>query len=50
MHTVNAAGMDDGLVVRMDVYSIVALLGMFLVRYLANRFALQEVRPWKEDK
>jgi hypothetical protein len=31
----------------MTAYSMVALLGMLLVRYLAKRFALAEVQPWK---
>jgi hypothetical protein len=34
----------------MTAYSIVALLGMLLVKYLAKRFALPEVQPWEPAK
>jgi membrane protease YdiL (CAAX protease family) len=47
LHTVSEGGLDVGISLRMTAYSIVALLGMLLVRYLARRFALPEVKPWK---
>jgi membrane protease YdiL (CAAX protease family) len=47
LHTVSASGLDSGISLRMTAYSIVALLGMFLVKYLARRFALPEVQPWE---
>lgn len=46
LHTVTEGGLDGGISLRMTAYSIVALLGMLLVKYLAKRFALPEVRPW----
>jgi uncharacterized protein len=47
LHTVTQSGLDGGTFLRMTAYSIVALLGMFLVKYLAKRFALPELQPWK---
>lgn len=47
LHTVTASGLDAGISLRMTAYSIVALIGMLLVKYLAQRFALPEVQPWK---
>jgi membrane protease YdiL (CAAX protease family) len=47
LHTATAGGFDGGISLRMTAYSTVALLGMFLVKYLAKRIALQEVQPWQ---
>ena len=47
LHTVTESGMDPAISLRMTGYSIVALLGLLLVKYLAGRFALPEVLPWK---
>lgn len=48
LHIVTDGGMDGGISLRMTAYSIVALLCMLLVKYLANRSALEEVQPWKK--
>jgi hypothetical protein len=50
LHTVTADGMDAGISLRMTAYSIIALLGMLLIKYLAKRFALPEVQLWKPAK
>jgi membrane protease YdiL (CAAX protease family) len=50
LHTAVQGGLDGGTSLRMTAYSIVALLGMFLVKYLAKRFAMSEVLPWKPTK
>jgi membrane protease YdiL (CAAX protease family) len=50
LHTVTEGGLDGGISLRMTAYSIVALLGMLLVKYLAKRFALPEGQPWKLAK
>jgi hypothetical protein len=42
--------LDAGMSLRMTGFSIVALLGMFLVKYLAKRMAFSEVLPWKTAK
>tara|TARA_R110002020_G_scaffold18686_21_gene64896 strand:- start:3249 stop:4142 length:894 start_codon:yes stop_codon:yes gene_type:complete len=46
LHTVTASGFDAGMSLRMTGYSIVALLGLLLVRNLAERWRLPEVQPW----
>jgi membrane protease YdiL (CAAX protease family) len=48
LHIVTDGGMDGGISLRMTAYSIVALLCMLLVKYLAKRSALAEVQPWKK--
>jgi hypothetical protein len=45
LHTVAESGMDLDLSIRMTAFSIVALLGMLLVKYLARRFALPKAQP-----
>jgi Type II CAAX prenyl endopeptidase Rce1-like len=50
LHIATEGGLDGGISIRMTAYSIVALLGMLLVKYLAKRFALTETQPWKQDK
>lgn len=47
LHTVTPDGMDGGISLRMTAYSMVALLGMLLVRYLAKRNSLFEAQPWE---
>jgi uncharacterized protein len=50
LHTATQDGLDGGTSLRMTAYSIVALLGMLLVKYLAKRCALSELKPWKLAK
>ncbi len=50
LHTVTAEGLDRGTSIRMTAYSIVALLGMLLVKFLAKRLFLPEGQPWKPLK
>jgi membrane protease YdiL (CAAX protease family) len=50
LHTATPDGLDGGTSLRMTAYSIVALLGMFLVKYLARRFALPQLQSWKLAK
>ena len=50
LHIASQGSLDAGTSLRMTGFSIVALLGMFLVKYLAKRFALSEVLPWKPAK
>jgi len=47
LHTAMEGSLDAGVSLRMTAYSIVGLLGILLVRYLAKRLSLPEVRPWK---
>lgn len=47
LHTAMEGSLDAGVSLRMTAYSIVGLLGILLVHYLAKRLRLPEVRPWK---
>lgn len=46
LHITTVEGLDSGLAIRGLAYLIVALLSMFLVKYLAERFQMPEVKPW----
>ena len=46
LHTVTESGSDVGMSLRMTGYSIVALVGLLVVRYLAERLRLPEAQPW----
>ena len=46
LHITTVEGLDSGLAIRGLAYLIVALLSMFLVKYLAERFRMPEVKPW----
>jgi hypothetical protein len=46
LHITTVEGLDSGLAIRGLAYLIVALLSMFLVEYLAERFRVPEVKPW----
>jgi membrane protease YdiL (CAAX protease family) len=46
LHITTVAGLDSGMTIRGLVYLTVALLSMFLVKVLAERFKMPEVEPW----
>jgi membrane protease YdiL (CAAX protease family) len=46
LHITTVEGLDSGLAIRGLVYLLVALLSMFLVKVLAKRFQMSEVKPW----
>jgi membrane protease YdiL (CAAX protease family) len=46
LHVTTVDGLDSGMMIRGAVSIIVALLGMVLVKVLAERFQIQEVKPW----
>ena len=46
LHVTTVAGLDSGVMLRGGVSIIVALLSMVLVKVLAERFQMQEVKPW----
>lgn len=41
-------GMDSGMMIRMPLFTILILLSMFAIKYLAEKFNMPEVRPWEE--
>jgi membrane protease YdiL (CAAX protease family) len=46
VHVTGAATVESGTDIRGPVCLVVTLLGMFLVKYVAERLRLPEVRPW----
>jgi membrane protease YdiL (CAAX protease family) len=46
LHITTTDGLDSGSAIRGPICLIVALLSMFLVKYLAERFQMPEVKPW----
>lgn len=50
LHIAAEGNLDAAMSIRMTAYSIVALLAMLLIKYLAKKFALLEVQPWKPGK
>lgn len=48
LHITSINGLDTGFPIRMSIYTIAAMLCMFLVKYLAERNRMSEVKPWGE--
>jgi membrane protease YdiL (CAAX protease family) len=46
LHITTVEGFDSGAAIRGPVAIVVALLSMFLVKYLAERYQMPEVKPW----
>jgi membrane protease YdiL (CAAX protease family) len=46
LHITTVNGLDSGYSIRGPVYMVVALLSMLLVKVLAERFQMPEVKPW----
>jgi membrane protease YdiL (CAAX protease family) len=46
VHVTTINGMDSGLAIRGPAYLVTAFLCMFLVKYLAERFQMPQVKPW----
>jgi membrane protease YdiL (CAAX protease family) len=46
LHITTVDGLDSGMAIRGSVCFTVALLSMFLVKVLAERFQMPEVKPW----
>ena len=47
LHINTLQGMDPGMMIRMPIFTILALLSMFVVRFLAEKFQLDTVQPWQ---
>jgi membrane protease YdiL (CAAX protease family) len=50
LHITTADGLDSGMAIRGPVYLVISLLSMFLVKYLAERLQLPEVKPWGQKE
>jgi len=46
LHVTTVEGLDSGLAIVGPVSMVVTLLTMFLVKYLAERYQMPEVKPW----
>ena len=46
LHTLSVEGMNEGLVIRMSVYTGIALLSMMVIRRVAERYALPSAQGW----
>jgi membrane protease YdiL (CAAX protease family) len=46
LHITTVDGLDSGMMIRGLVYMVVALLSIVLVKVLAERFQMPEVKPW----
>ncbi len=47
VHVTTSAGLDATIAIRMGLYTVVMLLSLFWVRYLARRNQMPEVKPWE---
>ena len=47
LHIDTIQGMDSGMLIRMPIFTILALLSMFVIRFMAKKFQLDEVQPWE---
>ena len=48
LHITSLNGLDSGFAIRMSIYTVAAMLCMFLVKHLAERYRMSEVKPWGE--
>ena len=46
LHITTVAGLDSGMMIRGPVSIVISLLSMVLVKVLAKRFQMPEVKPW----
>jgi hypothetical protein len=47
LHIDTLQGMDSGMMIRMPLYTILVLLSMFIIKFLAEKFQMDEVQPWQ---
>jgi membrane protease YdiL (CAAX protease family) len=47
LHVDTLQGMNSLMMVRMPIYTVLTLLSMFLVKYMAEKFQMAEVQPWQ---
>jgi len=47
LHIDTLQGMDAGMMIRMPVFCILALLSMFVIKYMAEKFQMDELQPWQ---
>lgn len=47
LHINTLQGMDSGMMIRMPIFTFLALLSMFVVKFLAEKFRMGIVQPWQ---
>jgi len=47
LHVNTLQGMDSGMMIRMPIFTILSLLSMFVIKYLAEKFQMDTVQPWQ---
>jgi len=47
LHINTLQGMDTGMMIRMPIFIILALLSMFVIKFLAEKFQMDTVQPWQ---
>ncbi len=50
LHITTTDGLDSGMTIRGLVYLVISLLSILLVKYLAERFQMPEVKPWGQEE
>jgi membrane protease YdiL (CAAX protease family) len=47
LHVNTLQGMDSGMMIRMPIFTILSLLSMFVIKYLAEKFRMDTVQTWQ---
>jgi membrane protease YdiL (CAAX protease family) len=47
LHVNTLQGMDSGMMIRMPLYTILIMLSMLAIKFLAEKFQMPEVQPWQ---
>lgn len=50
LHIDTLQGMDTGMMIRMPIFTILALLSIFAIRFLAEKLQMAEVKPWGDRR
>jgi len=48
LHTVTAQGFDSGFMIRMSVFPFIALLTLFLIKWMAEHYQMPNLKKWDE--
>jgi len=50
LHTVTAQGFDSGFMIRMSVFPFIALMTLFLIKWMAERYQMPNLKRWDEHE
>jgi len=48
LHTVTTEGFDSGFMIRMSVFPFIALLTLFLIKWMAEHYQMPNLKRWDE--